>query len=144
MRFIHDNIYSIFVAITVFAVSTSWFVAATPEPSKAFHSDQETWVLPQRSEQHTVQSIEVINARNLWDAPQVVAEAPKEPEWRVLGLVKNGEDSFIMLSFESKPVEILKVGDALPDGQKIVEIQKDRFFVMTPKKKKLAIGIYKQ
>ena len=61
----------------------------------------------------------------------------------MLGIARSGAERFILLAFEGKPVEMLKAGDALPDGAKIVQIEKDRFFVMTPDKKKLAFGIYK-
>jgi hypothetical protein len=47
-----------------------------------------------------------------------------------------------LLSIEGKPAEMLKVGTTLPDGAKIVKIEKDRFFVITRDQQKLTYGIY--
>lgn len=85
--------------------------------------------------------MEAINARNLWG---VVAAGEKEaPKWHVLGIARSGVERFIMMAFEGQPVAILKVGDSLPDGVRIVKIEEDRFFVMTADKQKLAYGVYK-
>lgn len=141
MRFIHDNLYPLFAAMAIMAAIVCWFGAPEPALPKAQPQNAEPWSLPKLAEHDSKKSIDAINARNLWGI--VAADAPKEPEWRVLGIARSGTERFILLAFDGKPVEMLKVGDALPDGAKIVQIEKDRFFVMTPDKKKLAFGIYK-
>ena len=141
MRFIHDNLYPLVAALIFIAAATSWFGTSAPVPHKAPPQIVEPWSLPQLAEHDSKKSIDAINARNLWGA--VAADAPIEPEWHVLGIARSGAERFILLAYDGKPVEMLKVGDALPDGAKIVQIEKDRFFVMTPDKRKLAFGIYK-
>lgn len=141
LRFVHDNLYPLFATLAIMAAVICWFGAPEPAPPKTLAPVAESWSLPGTAERESKKSIEAITARNLWGA--VIAEAPKEPEWHVLGIAMRGTDGFILLSIEGKPAEILKVGDALPDGAKIVQIEKDRFFVMTPDKQELAFGIYK-
>lgn len=145
MRFIYDNLYPLAAALILVAATTCWLGASEPAPPspspKAPVPVDEPWSLPKLAEHDSKKSIETINARNLFGI--VAEDAPKEPEWRVLGIVMNGAERFILLAYDGKPAEMLKVGDALPDGAKIVQIEKDRFFVMTPDKKKLAFGIYK-
>ena len=142
MRFVHDNLYPLFAALILVAAAICWFGTSVPAMPKPLPPITEPWSLPKPVERDSKKSIDAINARNLWGVV-VVVEAPKKPEWHVLGIVKNGADRFILLAYEDKPIEMLKVGDALPDGLKIVEIEEDRFFVMTTDKKKLAFGIYK-
>lgn len=141
LRFVHDNLYPLFATLAIVAAVICWFGAPEPVPPKTLAAVAESWSLPKLAEHDSKKSIETINARNLWGI--VAADAPQEPEWHVLGIARSGAERFILLAYEGKPVEMLKVGDTLPDGAKIVQIEKDRFFVMTPDKKKLAFGIYK-
>jgi len=141
MRFIHDNLYPLIAALILIAATTCWFGTPVPAPTKTLAPVAEPWSLPKLAENDSKKTIDAINARNLWGI--VAANAPKEPEWRVLGIARSGADRFILVAYEGKPVEMLKVGDTLPDGVKIVRIENDRFFVMTADKKKLAFGIYK-
>lgn len=141
MRFIHDNLYPLCATLVTVATVVCWFGAPVPALPQAQSQVIEPWSLPKAAEHDSKKSIDTINARNLWGI--VAADAPKEPEWHVLGIARSGAGRFILLTIDGKPVEMLKVGDTLPDGAKIVQIENDRFFVMTPDKKKLAFGIYK-
>lgn len=142
MRFVHDNLYPLFATLALLAAVICWFGAPEPAAPEARPPVIEPWSLPKAAEYDSQKSIAAISARNLWNVA-VAADAAKEPEWRISGIVRSGVERFILLAYEGKPIEILKVGDALPDGVKIVQIEKDRFFVMTPDNKKLAFGIYK-
>jgi len=141
MRFIHDNLFPLIAALILIAATTCWFGTPVPAPPRTLTPVAEPWSLPKLVAHDSKKSIDAINARNLWGI--VAADVPKAPEWRVLGIARSGADRFILLAFEGKPVEMLKVGDVLPDGAKIVQIENDRFFVLTADKKKLAFGIYK-
>ncbi len=141
MRFIHDNLFPLVAALILVAATSCWFGTAEPVTPRAPTSVVEPWNLPKPAERESKKSIEAINTRNLWGI--VAADAIKEPEWHVLGIARSGADRFILLAYDGKPIEMLKTGDALPDGAKIVQIENDRFFVMTAEKKKLAFGIYK-
>lgn len=141
MRFIHDNLYPLFAAMALIAAVSIWFATDVPAPSQARPPAAEIWAMPKQVELDLKKSTEAINTRNLWGT--VAANAVKPPEWRIQGIASTGTERFILLAYEGKPAEMLKVGDALPDGAKIVQIEKDRFFVMTPDKQKLAFGMYK-
>ena len=144
MRFIHDNLYPLLAALVLVAATTCWF--GTPEPTqpKTLSAVPEPWSLPKLAENNNKKSMEAITARNLWGVVAVDGPGARlEPQWHVLGIARSGAERFILLAFDGKPVEMLKVGDALPDGVKIVQIENDRFFVMTADRKKLAFGIYK-
>lgn len=141
MRFIQDNIYPLFATLAILFAVICWF--GSPEPAKPRTQPQisEQWSLPKKIERDSKIAIDAINARNLWGI--VAASGVKEPEWHVVGIAASGADRFVLLSFEGKPVEMLKAGDTLPDGAKIDKIENDRFFIITTTKKKLVFGMYK-
>jgi len=141
MRFIHDNLTPLLAALIFIAALTSWFDTAVPAPPRMRAPAAEAWSLPKLAAHEGKKDIDAINERNLWGV--VAADAPKEPPWHVLGIARNGAERFILLAYEGKPVEMLKVGDLLPDGAKIVQIDQNRFFVLTADKQKLAFGLYK-
>ena len=145
MRFINDNIYPLFAALLVVVVGTCWFALPEPGQSKPVALASEPWSLPAPGTHNSLKAIEDITVRNLWGVVNADAAnaAPPAPKWKVMGIARNGSERFILLAFEDKPITQLKVGDALPDGMKIVQIEDDRFFVMTADKKKIAFGMYK-
>jgi hypothetical protein len=142
MHLVQDNLYPLAVTLALTAAVICWFNVPEPAQPKAQAVVIEPWHLPELTERDRKTDIQTITTRSLWGA-DVVAAAPKAPEWRVLGIARSGADRYVLLAYEGKPIEILKVGDALPDGLKIVDIENDRFFVATADKKKIAFGIYK-
>ncbi len=141
MRFVHDNLYPLIAAMIFIIVTSCWFGTSVPVSQVSRTLPPESWSLPKPAAKDSKKFMETINSRNLWGI--VLTDAQTEPEWHVLGIARNGAERFILLAFDGKPVEMLKVGDSLPDGAKIVQIEHDRFFIMTADKKKLAFGIYK-
>lgn len=141
LRFVHDNLYPLLATLAIMAAVICWFGAPEPALPRTLGTVAEPWSLPKVIEHDSKKSIDAINARNLWGA--VVADAPKEPEWHVLGIIRSGADWLILLTVDGKPVEMLKIGGTLPNGMEVVQIENDRFFAMTPDKQKLAFGIYK-
>ena len=142
MRFIHNHLWSLWSALALVVAISCWFGVPEPVTSMAAPTVAETWVLHTLPDNESKKSSDAINARNLWGVV-ILANVVPEPVWKIMGIARSGADRFILLAYEGKPVEILKVGDSLPDGAKIAQIDNDRFFVLTDKKKKLAYGIYK-
>jgi hypothetical protein len=142
MRFIHSNLLALWATLALITGISCWFAVAEPTAPTAAAPAAETWALPKLPENQSRKSMDAINARNLWGIV-VAANVPKEPAWTIQGIARSGTERFVLMSVEGKPVEILKAGDLLPDGTKIVQIDNDRFLVETPDKKKIAFGIYK-
>lgn len=143
LRFIQNNLYALFAALALIAATICWFGTSLPKQSSAAPAPAEPWRLPQRADHNSQKSITAINARNLWGNLLAAGSAPKAPEWHIVGITTAGAERFVLLAYEGKPVATLKVGDALPDDTKIVQIETDRFFVRTQDNKKLAFGLYK-
>jgi len=141
MRFIHDNLVPLWLALALVAVATSWLGVPEPALQPTAVAQTSAWDLPKLPENQNKRSLDGINARNLWGV--VAADTPKPPDWKVVGIGHSGADRFVMVAIDGKPAEVLRNGDALPDGAKIVQIENERFLVLTADKKKIAFGIYK-
>ena len=142
MRFIDNYLYPLLAALAAVIVTTCWLATPEPQAPALLPARAETWSLPLLTEHDSKKSIEAITARTLWGAVADAAAA-KTPEWNIQGIARSGADRFVMLAYEGKPLEMLKVGDALPDGAVIVRIETDRFFVRTTDQKEIAFGMYK-
>ena len=142
MRFIHSNLVALWLTVAAIAAAICWFGVSAPTVPQGSAAAPDAWNLPKLPEVQSRRAMDAISARNLWGIV-VASNAPPPPVWNIQGIARSGSDRFVLLAFEGKPVEILKVGDSLPDGAKIVQIDNDRFFVQTADKKKLAFGIYK-
>lgn len=142
MRFINDNLYPIFGALLLVIVISCWFALPEPVPPKALAITAEPWRLPTQATRDSSKAIQNITSSKLWGTSAADAPPPA-PKWSVMGIARNGADHFILLANEGQPIATLRVGDALPDGLKIAQIDDDRFFVITADKKKIVFGIYK-
>ena len=146
MRLINDHLYTLFVTLLLLIALSVWFaLPLQPDPSSG-SAATEAWALPTLPHRDAGKALATIAARDLWGAmaaaAAVNAPAPT-PSWRILGIARNGPERFILMAYEGKPVAQLKVGDALPDGMTIVEIDDDRFLVKSDTTKKIVFGIYK-
>ena len=142
MRFLHSNLLALWLTLAALVALACWFGTSAPAAPQSTAAAPEAWTLPKLPEVQSRRSMDAISARNLWGIV-LTSNAPPPPVWNIQGIARSGADRFVLLAYEGKPVEILKVGDSLPDGAKIVQIDNDRFFVQTADKKKLAFGIYK-
>lgn len=140
MRLIHNHLLLFTLFATLAGTALFWFGSPQPVTPKKILLQEEPWELPKTASQNSNKLGEAIIARNLWGG---VGGGAKNPEWNVTGIIKNGKERYIMLSFEGRPIEILKAGDTLPDGAQITRIEDAQFFILTEDKKKLAFGLYK-
>ena len=145
MRFLNENLLACAIAALVAIVMACWLALPDPVQPKTLAVVTEPWALPGLPSHDRAKSMQTIAARNLWGvvAADAAPPPPPPPKWSVMGIVRNAGERFVLLAYEGKPVEMLKVGDALPDGMKVAAIEDDRFFVLTADKKKMAFGIYK-
>lgn len=143
MRLIYNNLAALWATLALLTGISCWFAVVEPTVPAGSAPVAETWTLPKIPESQSRKSLDIVSSRNLWGVV-VAANAPKEPAWTIQGIARTSTtERFVLMSVEGKPAEILKVGDLLPDGTKIVQIDSDRFLVETPDKKKIAFGIYK-
>jgi hypothetical protein len=147
MRFINNNLFPLLAALVVIIAASLWFALPDPPPPPPLPNATEPWSLPPArtaSADQTGQAVQAITQRKLWGLSQaeLASAAPAPPQWRIVGIARNGNDRFVLLAFEGKPVSQLTVGDALPDGLKIAKIEDDRFFVFTADKKKIVFGLH--
>lgn len=142
MRFIHSNLLALWLTLAALTAAICWFGVPAPTAPQAAPVAAEAWSLAKLPDNQSRRAMDAISARNLWGVVTAANAAPA-PVWNIQGIARSGNERFVLLAFEGKPVEILRVGDSLPDGAKIVQIDNDRFLVQTADKKKLAFGIYK-
>ena len=140
MRLVYNHLLLFTLLAILAGAILLWFGSPPPATPKKILLQEEPWELPKIVSQNGNKLGEAIIARNLWG---VVVAGAKDPEWNVTGIIKNGKERYIMISFDGRPIEILKVGDALPDGAKIARIEDAQFFIMTEDKKNLAFSLYK-
>lgn len=147
MRFINEHLYPLCAALLLVIGISSWFALPAPLQPKTLAATPEAWQLPTQPQSDTAKAIDTISGRNLWGIAASAAggppAAPPPPAWSVMGIARNGAERFILMAYEGKPIAQLKVGDTLPDGMKIAQIEDDRFFVLTAEKKKIVFGMYK-
>ena len=144
MRFINEHLYPLCAALLLIVGISAWFALPPPLQPKTTTSVPEAWQLPAPAPAAGAQAVQNIIARNLWGTAQDNANAaPIAPKWSVMGIARNGTERFVLMAYENQAITQLKVGDALPDGMKIAQIEDDRFFVLTADKKKIAFGMYK-
>lgn len=79
-------------------------------------------------------------ARAQPDKGNGAAPAPWVP-WSLTGSYSIGGQSFVLIRFDNKTAEPLKVGDSLPGGARILDIQQDKLCILIDgKRRALAIG----
>lgn len=144
MNLISNNI--VIALLLALGVSAGWIWKALPEPkvpgSAAVAAEQ--WELPAEAEGDLKQSATVITERNLWGTVVAAKDMPlNDPEWRFAGVVRNGEEYYVLISMDSQPAEIRKIGDILPGGSKILKISEDRICILIEGKQR-ALGIYRR
>lgn len=145
MRFLNDNLYPLFATLLLVLAISIWFALPAPSQVNTPAAAAEPWHLPALTARDSAKAIQAITARNLWGVAAVDAAnaPPPAPKWNVMGIVRNGQERFLLLAYENQPIAMLKVGDTLPDGLKIAQIDDSRFFVMTADKKKIIFEMYK-
>lgn len=109
-----------------------WSLAPAPTDPARLPAQAEPWLLPKVTEVVPSQTLEVLGRTNLWGKLPDAAAAPplNDPEWRFLGIVKIGQERFVLIKLEGLPERRLNVNDILPGGSKIVKIEDDSLCIL--------------
>jgi hypothetical protein len=140
--------------LLVLAVTVTWVVVhpvALPEP-RTLRVQEDEWHLPDRSKIDSAALAATIEQDKLWGSAAVVPGAPPvpveekpltAPNWRIVGVVSAGADSYAMLSVDGQPIQEVKAGEKLPGDIKIVNMTADRVCILLNGKKRV-LKTYKE
>lgn len=136
--------WPVFIALIVISYS-EWLYAPAPTAPEPLPQAGEPWQLPQAPKAQREKAIEILNKTSLWGKlpDAAAARSLNDPEWRFLGVVKNGPERFVMIQIEGQPEKRLTVNDNLPGGSKILKIEDDALCLLVNGKKR-SLAIYKQ
>jgi hypothetical protein len=119
---------------------------ALPAPH-TLNAQDDDWHLSGRSKPDTKALIGTIERGQLWGAtgmPAPVAEKPlTAPDWRIVGIVSAGAESYAMLEVDGQPLQQIKTGANLPGGAKIVNMSADHICILLNGKKRM-LKTYKE
>lgn len=136
----------VYIGLLIFIGYIGWWYAPTPpKPKPTPRSVAETWALPMPPKAQTGNNVDILNKRSPWGRlPDVVVAKPLiDPEWRVLGIITNGPERFVLIKIEGQPEQRLGINDKLPGGSKILNIADDNLCLLINGKKR-NLGIYRQ
>ena len=127
--------------IFVCAAALGWNAGDTEVPKTA-PAPPIRWSLPQPVAADPAKDLVVIAGERPWKGEYAVTGSglpgggtasagpapPAPPIWRLAGIVERGADSFALIVSGSGPerqVAYLRIGDALPDGSRLVALSRD-------------------
>jgi len=114
-------------AVTALA---SWFLAE-PQPVAPLVAarSRDSWSLPELPRWTLSAGTPVLVAEaGYWEkstkAAEVAEVVPADARWRLAGVVGSGDARKVLVAFgdQSKPPQLLKLGEALPSGHRITRI----------------------
>lgn len=130
-----------FAALCVGALVLGWVAVPPSDPAAVIaQARRDVWSPPElpRPEFPAGNTV-ALAAAPMWgpDAKPGAAPPPEDTRWRLAGLWGHGKVGGAVLIFmdPAKPVQRLKVGDKLPEGQEIVMVEGQELVVRNAKKK---------
>lgn len=132
MNFVLAHVYRLTLMLIALSVGAAWWLVPEPQNASKTVPATDTWTLPVLATKQPDKNIAAINTANLWGSTvQAEVGAPlNEPEWRFAGLTVSGAEKRILISTNNLPPQPLKVGDSLPGGAKILEINDDHLCLL--------------
>lgn len=137
--------WPIFLGLLMLIGYVGWWYAPTPpKPNSTLRSVVEPWALPMPPRTQPEKYVEILNKRSPWGRlPDAVAAKPLiDPEWRVLGIVTNGPERYVLIKIEGQPEQRLNINDKLPGGSRILKIEEGKICLQINGKKRI-LGINK-
>lgn len=131
----------VYMGLLAGAGYAAWVLAPHPSDARPASSANESWQLPEVIQVNSAKAIEVLSGvgNNLWGKlPEAELSKPlTPPDWRIIGSVSRGEAAFVIIRFADTQLEQrVKVGEALPGGNKILEIGLGKVCVLLNGKKR--------
>ena len=137
MYFISNNI--IVILLLVLGVAAGWIWHMLPEPTAPGQLPlaAEKWVMPAEVEPDFEEAVDTIATRNVWGTVVAAKDISlNDPEWRIAGVIMNDPEKFVLIKKDAEPAELLKVGDTLPGGSKILKISEDSLCILVNGKRR--------
>jgi hypothetical protein len=118
-----------------------WRIFSAAVPSEAAGAIGDAWDLPGRNDIAGDKLLEGLLSVDPWGlgsgvykraAAGVVGEpaAAAPRRWSIKGMLQEGSSRFVLVSIDDKPAEPLGVGQTLPSGEKILQIEPDRLCIL--------------
>jgi hypothetical protein len=118
-----------------------WRIFGASMPTESATEVGDAWDLPGRGDIAGDKLLEGLLAVDPWGLGRSVYERPKsvaagEPaeapprRWSFKGMLQEGPNRFVLVSIDGKPAEPLSVGQTLPSGEKILQIEPDRLCIL--------------
>ena len=123
----------------------AWEVGPRLPTAKLTYFPGDQWSLDKVPTPDLKKSYAYLSAATIWGNVEAVKkeEDERDPAWRFLAVMVNGSERFVVIDVEKQPNRQLKVGDKLPGGAKIHDINQDSLCVIVNGKKR-ALPIYPQ
>jgi hypothetical protein len=122
-------------------VFLQWQQLPVPTPHQGKPVSAIAWDLPVTRQFDAKQQLATLTAANPWgknaQGTMTLAGPPPDPNWQILGAMKRGPESYLILQVEGEPERTLMVGNSLPGGGKILEIRENVLCVLVNKKRRL-------
>jgi hypothetical protein len=95
---------------------------------------RESWRLPKPRGEDLERAKQALETRSPWRTVQpaetLAALPPKDPDWRILGVMARGNEKYLSILVEGEPGREVKVGDLLPGGSKLLDIGTETICVL--------------
>lgn len=125
------------VLACLLVASAAWMLTSVPElpPER----DHDAWRLPALPGAAAKESWAALAERNIWGATETPAQGAATqavparpltpPDWRILAAVVTAKERVVVVRIGAEYPQELRIGDALPGGAIIREIEPDRLVV---------------
>lgn len=112
--------------------------------TKTLRFPDEQWSLAKIPVQDLKKAEDYLATASIWgNVAAAKEEDERDPAWRFLAIMANGNEKYVLISVEKQPNRQLKIGDQLPGGAKIDAIRDGSLCVVVNGKKRI-LPIYPQ
>ena len=100
-------------------------IPAPPPPPPPARLPETAWQLPAGQKPPPQKALELLRTAELWGkVPEPAAQtAPAEPRWRFVAVAIRGAERYVLIEIQGQPQQQLKIGDTVPGGSKILDIE---------------------